>query len=209
MVKVFMTIAGLVLIAAALTWWTSYNNLISKQENVIAAWAQVESNIQRKYDLLPNLVKTVNASARHEKNVLVEVTGQRAQRVASLRKKINANRIEFKTLHDGSSLPNGNQLKMISQLKQKLDRSVFQLMALAESYPDLKSSENFIQLQSQIEGAENRINITRMQFNYCVSEFNSYMKRIPGKITASLGGFQEKSYFKAGKETVCKLNLEI
>jgi LemA protein len=92
-------------------------------------------------------------------------------------------------------------------MQQKLDASMLKLFAVAENYPQLRASEQFMQLQSQIEGAENRINITRMQFNEAVGAFNHYMRTIPANIVASVAGFQRKAYFKAQKEAHEKLDL--
>jgi len=184
---------GVVLLLTLGVFWTGYNSLVNKEENVMESWSQVESNLQRKLDLLPNLVKVVKTYAKHEKELLTEITALRA----------NASSL----LHDNNTLPNEAQIEKFSKMKQSLDTSLLKLFAVAENYPDLKSSEQFLQLQSQVEGAENRINITRMQFNTSVGNFNAYMRTIPSNIIASIAGFQRKAYFKAEQSAHKKLDL--
>jgi len=184
---------GVIVVLMLGVFWTGYNALVSKEENVMQSWSQVESNLQRKLDLLPNLVKVVKTYAKHEKELLTEITALRS----------NADNL----LNENRSLPNEAQVAKLGKMKQNLDVSLLKLYAVAEKYPDLKSSEQFLELQSQIEGAENRINITRMQFNGAVGDFNAYMRRIPGNIIASIGGFQRKAYFKAEESAHKKLDL--
>lgn len=184
---------GVIVVVILGVFWTSYNSLVSKEENVMQSWSQVESNLQRKLDLLPNLVKVVKTYAKHEKELLTEITALRS----------NADDL----LNENKSLPNEAQVAKLGKMKQNLDASLLKLYAVAENYPDLKSSEQFLQLQSQIEGAENRINITRMQFNSSVGDFNAYMRTIPSNIIASIGGFQRKAYFKAEESAHKKLDL--
>lgn len=163
-----------------------YNMLVSKEESVNVAWSQVESTMQRKLDLLPNLVKVVKAYAKHEKELLTEVTALRA---------------------DASKTLVSKDAAKLASLNSKLNTSVMKLFAVAENYPDLKSSEQFLQLQAQIEGSENRINITRMMFNDTVGEYNSAIHKMPQRIIASLGGFKEHAYFKAEEKAHKKLEL--
>jgi len=184
---------GVVFMVMLGAFWMGYNSLVSKEENVMESWSQVESNLQRKLDLLPNLVKVVKTYAKHEKELLTEITALRS----------NADKL----LNENESLPNEAQISKLGKMKQHLDTSLLKLFAVAENYPDLKSSEQFLQLQSQIEGAENRINITRMQFNSSVGGFNSYMRTIPANIIASIGGFQRKAYFKAEDQAHKKIDL--
>jgi len=163
-----------------------YNTLVSKEESVNVAWSQVESTMQRKLDLLPNLVKVVKAYAKHEKELLTEVTALRA---------------------DASKTLVSKDAAKLASLNSKLNTSVMKLFAVAENYPDLKSSEQFLQLQAQIEGSENRINITRMMFNDVAGEYNSAIRKMPQRIIASWGGFKERAYFKAEEKAHEKLEL--
>jgi len=184
---------GLVVVGILIIFMMKYNGLVGKEEQVKEAWSQVESNLQRKLDLLPNLVKVVKSYAKHEKELLSEITALRA----------NANTM----LGQKNVLSQKANIEKLGALKKSLDTSLLKLFAVAENYPDLKSSEQFLQLQSQIEGAENRINITRMQFNTSVSAFNAYARRIPANIVSAVGGFQRKAYFKAEAEAKQKLDL--
>ena len=195
-VKQYVMIALSVLIVGMLGWFVmSYNALVAKEEQVKTAWSQVESNLQRKVDLLPNLVKVVKRYAAHEKEVFENIAALRSD--------------ALKTLQESQGRADAKQIKALEQVEQKLNGSVLKLFAVAENYPQLQASEQFMQLQSQIEGAENRINITRMQFNDAVGEFNRYMRTIPANIVASVAGFQRKAYFQAKKQAHRDLKLEI
>jgi LemA protein len=163
-----------------------YNGLVTKEESVNVAWSQVESTMRRKLDLIPNLVKVVKAYAKHEKELLTEITSLRANAHTSLASKDTAK---------------------LASLNTKLNASVMKLFAVAENYPDLKSSEQFLQLQAQIEGSENRINITRMQFNEAVGLYNSAIRKMPQKLIASLGSFEKHTYFKAEAKAHKKLEI--
>ena len=180
------------LVVLVLGWFMlSYNTLVKKEEQVKVSWAQVESNLQRKLELLPNLVKVVQKYAVHEKELLTQITELRA----------NA----LKTLAHNSA----NNMAEVQKTQTCLDGTMMKLMAVAENYPELKSSEQFLQLQSQIEGTENRINITRMQFNAAVGDYNAYRKTIPANIVSSIGGFSQKAYFKADTEAHQKFKVEM
>lgn len=184
---------GLIVVGILIIFMMKYNGLVEKEEQVKEAWSQVESNLQRKLDLLPNLVKVVKSYAKHEKELLSEITALRA----------NANTM----LGQKNVLSQKANIEKLGALKKSLDASLLKLFAVAENYPDLKSSEQFLQLQSQIEGAENRINITRMQYNQAVSAFNAYIRRIPANIVAGIGSFKRKAYFKAEDNAHKKLDL--
>ena len=165
-----------------------YNSLVNKSESVDMAWSQVESTMQRKLDLIPNLVKVVKSYAKHESELLTQITSLRASTKEVLHRKDTAK---------------------LAKLNTKLNSSMMQLFAVAEKYPDLKSSEHFLQLQAQIEGSENRINITRMMFNDAVGEYNSAIRKIPQKFIANVMGLKSRAYFKAEKEAHKKLKVEM
>jgi LemA protein len=173
----------------------SYNTLVAKEEAVKTAWSQVESNIQRKVDLLPNLVKTVKAYARHESDLYTKIAALRSQ-AASL-------------LHAKGPEPDEARLAKLDALQKALKASTAKLLAVAENYPELRSSEQFLQLQSQIEGAENRINITRMQFNEAVGDYNRYLRTFPADVVAAFGHFRRKAYFKADTRAHQPLELNL
>jgi len=186
----FLGVLFLVLVG----WFAlSYNSVVTKEEQVKTAWSQVESNIQRKVDLLPNLVKVVKRYAAHEKEVYAQIAALRAK----------AGRVLQAPQDDAT------KAEEMAAVQKQLDAATAKLFAVAENYPELRSSEQFLQLQSQIEGAENRINITRMQFNEAVGDYNAYLRHIPANIVAVLGGFKPKAYFKADEAAHQKLKLEL
>ena len=192
--KGYLLIVLAVLLLGMIGWFLlSYNVLVAKEEQVKTAWSQVESNLQRKIDLLPNLVKTVKRYAAHEKGVYTQIAALRSQAGKVL------------------GQPHGVavETEKMAAIQKQLNAATAKLFAVAENYPELRSSEQFLQLQSQIEGAENRINITRMQFNEAVGEYNAYLRHIPANIIAALGGFKPKAYFKADETAHKTLRLEI
>lgn len=153
-----------------------YNAIVAKEEAVRSAYAQIESNLQREVDLLPNLVNVVKKYAQHEETVFENITALRAGASKSL------------------------QPQQLAKLDRSLKQSTLQLFAVAENYPQLASSEHFLALQSQIEGAQNRINVSRMLYNEAVSEYNAYIRQFPANIIAKMTGFQQKEYFHADKK---------
>ena len=153
-----------------------YNGLVSAQEEAKAAWAQVENQYQRRADLIPNLVETVKGFAQQEKSVLEEVTRLRSQW--------------------GEARQSGDINKSL-QAAQGLDGALGRLMVVVERYPELKSNQNFLALQSQLEGTENRITVERMRYNEAVREYNTRIKVFPESMVASFRGFKDKVYFEA------------
>ncbi len=165
---------------------SSYNKLVISEENVSESYSDIQSNMQRKLDLLPNLVKVVKAYAKHETELLTSITSLRAS---------------------GKNLP--TNVAAMQQLNQKMNMATMKFFAVAENYPNLKSSEQFLQLQAQIEGAENRINITRMQYNESVKYFNAQRRIFPSNVIAGITGFEAKEYFKAEAKAHEKINLDL
>ncbi len=183
-----------VLFLVIVGWFAlSYNTIVTKEEQVKTAWSQVESNIQRKVDLLPSLVSVVKRYAAHEKEVFEKIAALRAEAGSLL------------SGADGAEVDVGK----LAALQKQMNAAMGKLFAVAENYPQLRSSEQFLQLQSQIEGAENRINITRMQFNEAVGAYNAYLRHIPANIVAAVGGFKPKAYFKADDAAHKTLKLEL
>lgn len=164
-----------------------YNSLIEQDEKVNQAWAQVENQYQRRADLIPNLVKTVQGYADFEKGVLTEVT--------ELRSKVGQIKLSTDDLSDEE------KFKQFSEAQDKLSGALSRLLVVAENYPQLKANENFLQLQSQLEGTENRISVERKKFNEAVQEYNTSVRRFPTLITAKIMGFKEKQYFKSAPGT--------
>ncbi len=162
----------------------SYNNLVSSEENVNKKWADVQGAYQRRADLIPNLVSTVKGYADFEQETLIKVIEQRA---AATKPTINV---------DPTKL-DANTLAQFQKTQDELGSALGRLMVVVEKYPDLKANQNFLQLQAQLEGTENRINVERRNFNEAVQLFNSQLRKFPTIIIASIFGFDKKPYFEA------------
>jgi LemA protein len=160
-----------------------YNNLITSEQNVIKQWAQVENQYQRRTDLIPNLVNTVKGYANFEKQVLTDVVEARA--------KVGQFTVTPEVLNDPQSF------QRFQSVQGELSSALSRLLAVVENYPELKANENFLQLQAQLEGTENRISVERKRFNETVQDYNISIKRFPATILASIFGFREKQYFSA------------
>jgi len=162
----------------------SYNNLVSESQGVNSQWAQVQNVYQRRADLIPNLVQTVQGSANFEKSTLTEVTDARA----------SVGRVTI----DPSKAPTDAQtLQQYQAAQGQLTNALSHLMVVAEAYPDIKSTQNFRDLQAQLEGTENRISVERGKFNDTVQTYNTSVHSFPSVIVASMFGFSEKPYFAA------------
>ena len=159
-----------------------YNGFISAEEQVDAAWAQVENQYQRRSDLVPNLVATVKGYAAHEQETLEGVTDARAR----------ATQI---TIDPANATP--DQLAAYQKAQGELSQALGRLLAVAENYPELKANENFRDLQAQLEGTENRIAIARQEFNEEARAYNTLIRRFPNNIVAGIAGFEKKPYFEA------------
>lgn len=181
-VKVILGIVGVLVV---LGLWTSgsYNKLVTADEQVTSSWAQVENVYQRRADLIPNLVATVKGYAAHESETLTAVIEARAK---ATQVKISAD-----------SLSNPQAFEQFQKAQGGLSTALGKLMVVSEQYPDLKANENFLQLQVQLEGTENRITVERMRFNESAQAFNTLRRRFPTVIMANLMGMGEKAYFKA------------
>ena len=160
-----------------------YNSLVSQEENVNSAWAQVENQYQRRADLIPNLVNTVKGSADFEKSVLTEVTDARS--------KVGQTKITADDLNDPE------KFQQFQNAQDQLSSAISRLLMVVENYPQIKSNENFLQLQAQLEGTENRISVERKRFNEAVQTYNTSIRKFPTIITAKIFGFQEKQYFQS------------
>ncbi len=160
----------------------SYNGMVSKEEAVKAKWGAVQSQYQRRSDLIPNLVATVKGAANFEKSTLVEVTDARAR----------ATSIQV----DPTKL-NPETIQKYQAAQGQLSTALGRLLVASENYPNLRSNDNFTALQSQLEGTENRINVARLDFNDAVQTYNTTIRSFPAVITAKLLGFTEKGSFTA------------
>ncbi len=160
----------------------NYNSLVEKQQGVDQAWAQVENQYQRRADLIPNLVATVKGYAAHESETLEKVTMARAKATSIT---INAENLNEETL------------AKYQEAQGELSQALKSLLAVTEAYPDLKANENFMNLQTQLEGTENRISTERMRYTEAVKDYNTSIKKFPTMIYAGWFGFKEKPQFKA------------
>lgn len=173
-----------------------YNTLVQLDENVNQAWSQVENQYQRRADLIPNLVNTVKGYAEFEKGVLTEVT--------EMRSKVGQIKLSAEDLSDEQ------KFKEFQDAQDKLSGALSRLLVVVENYPQLKANENFLALQTQLEGTENRISVERKKFNEAVQEYNTKIRTFPALITAKLFGFREKQYFKSvpGTEKAPDVNFD-
>lgn len=183
-------------IIAIIAIWviTAYNGLVKKDEACSQQWSKVESQYQRRLDLIPNLVNTVKGYASHEKETLTDV--------------VNARNIASSSKVDPNNLTQ-ESLDKYQQSQAALKSSLDRLMVVVERYPDLKANQNFLELQSQLEGTENRIAVERQNFADIVNAFNSKLRRFPTNIIAGMFGFERKAYFAAdkGAETAPKVEF--
>jgi LemA protein len=170
------------LAAASLSSCAYYNQPITLQEKVEGAWAQVQNQYQRRADLIPNLVETVKGYAKHEQQTLEGVMQARARATQIT---VNPNKFDE------------NSLKQFQAAQGEVTSALSRLMAVAENYPNLKANQNFLELQAQLEGTENRIAVERRNFNEAVREYNTYIRRFPANIFAGMFGFEKKAYFEA------------
>ncbi|MFA7131901.1 MAG: LemA family protein [Bacteroidales bacterium] len=186
MKKNTISLAVILAIALIIIIWlvSAYNGLVKKDEACSQQWSKVESQYQRRLDLIPNLVNTVKGYASHEKETLLEVV--QARNVAS-DSKVDPNNLTQESLDKYQASQ--------TALKSSLDR----LMVVVERYPDLKANQNFLELQSQLEGTENRIAVERQKFADVVNAFNSKIRRFPTNIIAGMFSFERKAYFASEK----------
>jgi LemA protein len=177
------TIIWIVILVLLALWGVSiYNNIVSQEEDVTKSWANVENQYQRRADLIPNLVNTVKGYAAHEQETLQAVVDARAKATSI---SIDAENMTME------------QLKAFQEAQNQVTGALGRLIAVSESYPDLKANQNFLELQAQLEGTENRIAVERKNFNDTVKQYNANIRRFPQTIFAKLFGFDTKPYFEA------------
>jgi LemA protein len=177
--KTLLIVAGIIILVFVIPFFYlkgTYNGLVTMDESVKASWAQVENQLQRRYDLIPNYVETVKGYASHEKEVLLKVTEARARvgGATNIPEKIEAN----------------------NELTSALSR----LLVVVERYPDLKANTNFIRLQDELAGTENRIAVERRRFNETVRVYNTRIRSFPTNIIAGMFGFEKAAFFQVPKE---------
>lgn len=197
---------ALLLIVPVLMWSVMHNSLVTKEEAVFEAWAQTESNYQRRADLMPALVESVSRYIRHESETLAGVTQERSpddeKLAAAIDELIRAQRdaAEMQRQDAAELLEDEALLGQLYARQATVGRSMGHLFAVAEAYPELRSADQFLELQAQIEGTENRINVARQRFNDAVGAFNASLRRLPWNLVAGVGKFQRKAYFKAEED---------
>lgn len=187
MKKGYIVLIVIAVIVVGIFFWFqgSYNNMVNRNEGVSAQWSNVENQYQRRLDLIPNLVNTVKGYAAHEENTFTQVVEARA--------KATQMQINFDQLDEAA-------LKKLNSVQGELSSALSRLMAISEQYPDLKANQNFLELQAQLEGTENRIAVERRKFNEDVKAYNVYIKGFPRNIVAGMFGFMPKPYFEAAAE---------
>ena len=176
----------IIAVLALLAIWavTGYNGLVAMEENVNGQWSNVETQYQRRADLIPNLVNTVKGYASHERETLEGVIEARSK----------ATRI---TVNAEDLTP--EKLAEYQNAQGAVTSALGKLLAITENYPELKANQNFLELQAQLEGTENRINVARTNFNNTAKEFNTSIRRFPKNILAGLFGFEKRAYFEAAE----------
>ena len=196
MKKGLITIIIIAVVAIAGFSWvkSAYNQMVVSDENVQAAWSQVENVYQRRADLIPNLVATVKGYAEHESSTLESVVAARAK----------ATQVTV----DPANLTE-EALAQFNEAQGELSSALGRLLLIQESYPDLKANQQFMELQAQLEGTENRIATERMKFNDTAKAYNTLIRKFPDNIISSLFGFEKKAYFEAqaGAETAPKVEF--
>jgi LemA protein len=176
----------------------TYNNIIALEEGVKAQWAQVENTYQRRFDLIPNLVSTVQGEANFEKSTLTEVMEMRSRMGGTVK-------LDESLMNDEAAL------KRFQEMQGSLGGALQRLMAVSENYPDLKSNKSFQELRVQLEGAENRIAVERKRYNETVQAFNTTIRQFPTNLVAGFAGASPKALFSAdaGASTAPKVQFDI
>ena len=177
-----LKIVLIALVSVVLFSSCGYNKMVEMDEQVTASWAQVENVYQRRADLIPNLVNTVKGYAEHEQETLTGVIEARSKATS-----VNV---------DPTKL-NAQSLQQFNQAQEGLSSALSKLMVVVERYPDLKANQNFLELQAQLEGTENRIAVERRKFNQTTQSYNAYIRKFPRVIYAGWFGFEKKTYFEA------------
>jgi LemA protein len=183
---VLLAIVLFIVVVAALALGRSYNRLVRLQQSIDQSWAQVQNVYQRRADLIPNLVNTVSGAASFEKSTLVEVTNARAS-VGRVQTQIDPNKAPA----------NAAQLEQFQAAQGQLSNALSRLLVVVERYPELRANQNFLSLQAQLEGTENRISVERGNFNTTVQNYNVAVRSFPTNLIAGMLGFSPRPFFTA------------
>ncbi|MGI5058507.1 LemA family protein [Treponema pectinovorum] len=185
--KKFAIIAAVIAVIALILYnffAGNYNKMVTLDESVTSAWSQVENQYQRRLDLIPNLVSTVKGYASHEKEVFEQVAEARSRAGGIVKV-------------DSAILEDSKKLAEYQKIQNELGASLQRLLAISENYPQLKANQNFLALQDELAGTENRISVERKRFNDAVRSYNSFIRKFPQNIIANMNGFEKKAYFEA------------
>src|SRR5438105_12352757 len=179
-----LVIVLFIVFVIGLFFWGTYNRLVGLQQGVDAEWAQVQTVYQRRADLIPNLVNTVQGAANFEKSTLTDITNARA----------SVGRVQL----DPSKAPtDAKQLEEFQAAQGQLSNALSRLLVVVERYPELKANQNFLTLQAQLEGTENRISVERNKFNRAVQDYNVAVRSFPTNLVAGMLGFAPRPFFTA------------
>jgi LemA protein len=193
-----IAILVILLVILGISFAGTYNRLVGLNQGVDSSWAEVENQYQRRADLVPNLVSTVQGAANFEKDTLTAVTEARAS-------------VGRATITPGQAPTDPESLARFQQAQDQLGSALQRLLVVSERYPELRANQNFRDLQAQLEGTENRITVARQRFNDSAQTYNTVLKRFPTNMLAGLFGFKEKPYFKAitpGAEQAPKVQFD-
>ncbi|MCR5172428.1 MAG: LemA family protein [Treponema sp.] len=187
--KILITVGVIAVVAIALYSCTAgnYNKMVTLDEEVSTAWSQVQNQYQRRMDLIPNLVSTVQGYAKHEAEVLTQIAQARAEAGGV----VNV---------DESILNDPEKFEQYQKIQNQLGASLQRLLAVTENYPELKANQNFLALQDELAGTENRIAVERKNFNEVAKGYNTMIRKFPQSILAGMFGFEKRPYFTASEE---------
>ncbi len=188
-ILIVLAVVGVCLFSLYSFFIGNYNKFVRMEEEVKVAWSQVENVYQRRLDLIPNLVEVVKGYAKHEEEVFTKVVEARSKAggVINISEDV---------------LNNPENFEKFQKAQSELSSSLQRLIAISEAYPELKANENFINLQSQLEGTENRITVERKRYNDVCSNYNTSIRLFPASIIANMCGFSQKPYFKADEQAL-------
>lgn len=192
---VVLIIFAVCVIALFSCYKNTYNSLVYMEENVSGQWAEVQNQYQRRMDLIPNLVSTVKGYASHESEVFKQVSDARSKAGGQI------------NISD-EVLSNPEAFERYQQVQDQLGSSLQRLLMVTENYPELKADQNFLALQDQLEGTENRITVARGRYNDAAKQYNSKIRSFPTNIIANMSGFEKKIYFSASAEAQAAPKVE-